>query len=121
MALYNAYRIVRQGGGDGAGDGDGRPRARYFVQRPDGTECCRDVTWGEAERAIQRDMRANRWPADSLPPPRKDADGQGRAGAGERQIPSTAELDAPELTLRPSSAPRRRVPARRSASPGTAG
>ena len=96
MALYNAYRIVRQGGADHDGD---RPRVRYFVQRPDGSECCRDVTWGEAERAIQRDMRANRWPADSLPTPRSDGERQARQGDDEGL-----------------SAPRRRASASRSTS-----
>ena len=62
MLLYNAYRIARQGGGeDGA-------RPLYFVQRPDGSECCRDVTWVEVEPAIRRDMESTGWPADALPP-----------------------------------------------------
>jgi hypothetical protein len=77
MVLYNAYRIVRQVGdgatadadGDGDGDGDGHVgRALYFVQRPDGSECCRDMTWTRVERAIRRDMAATRWPPDTLPP-----------------------------------------------------
>lgn len=64
MVLYNAYRIVRQPSGD-----DGRvAAAQYFVQRPDGSECCHDVTWAEAERTIRRDMAEKGWPADSLPP-----------------------------------------------------
>jgi hypothetical protein len=64
MVLYNAYRIVRQGGPTGEA---GR-RVLYFVQRPDGSECCRDTPWAMAERAIRRDMRERDWPTDSLPP-----------------------------------------------------
>ena len=63
MVMYNAYRIVRQDAGD--------PRARrvlYFVQRPDGTECCRETSWRMVERVIRRDMRERNWPADALPP-----------------------------------------------------
>lgn len=63
MVMYNAYRIVRQDGGDA-----GVRRALYFVQRPDGSECCRGATWAQAERAIRRDMRATGWPRDTLPP-----------------------------------------------------
>jgi hypothetical protein len=63
MVLYNAYRIVRQGDLNASA---GRPL--YYVQRPDGSECARDLTWARAERAIRRDMRATDWPADSLPP-----------------------------------------------------
>jgi hypothetical protein len=112
MALYNAYRIVRQGGEDHNGD---RPRVRYFVQRPDGSECCRDVTWGEAERAIQRDMRANGWPADSLPTPRGDGHGQDRHGPGHDGS-SASETRRAEL----SSKHGRRASAGRSASRETA-
>ena len=54
MVLYNAYRIVRQD----AGDPDAR-RALYFVQRPDGSECCRETSWRMVERIIRRDMRAS--------------------------------------------------------------
>ena len=63
MVLYNAYRIVRQDAGGSRVRG-----ARYYVQRPDGSECSRDCTWAEAERAVRRDLRASRWPEDSLPP-----------------------------------------------------
>jgi hypothetical protein len=108
MALYNAYRIVRQGGTDHTGD---RPRVRYFVQRPDGSECCRDVTWGEAERAIQRDMRANRLPADSLPTRRGDGERQAPQGGDDGVSRSTADGIA-----RSTSAPRRRASASRSTS-----
>src|SRR3954470_15458660 len=110
MALYNAYRIVRQGGDDRNGD---RSRVRYFVQRPDGSECCRDVTWGEAERAIQRDMRANGWPADSLPKSR--GAGQDREGAGEGGTSAT-ETGRAELSGKHA----RRASARRSPSRETA-
>src|SRR3954451_19186572 len=110
MALYNAYRILRPGGIDPNG---ARPRVRYFVQRPDGSECCRDVTWGEAERAIQRDMRANGWPADSLPKSR--GAGENREGAGEDGSSAT-EAGRAEISGKNA----RRASGRRSASRETA-
>jgi hypothetical protein len=83
MVLYNAYRIVRQGGED-----DVR-RARYFVQRPDGAECSRDLTWAEAERAIRRDMRERNWPADSLPSVDPNGNGNGQAERPKRRRASS--------------------------------
>ena len=73
MVLYSAYRIVRQDGGD-----LGVRRALYFVQRPDGTECCRGASWAQAERVIRIDMRATGWPSDSLPPELADTVNRGR-------------------------------------------
>jgi Uma2 family endonuclease len=64
MVLYNAYRIVRQG--EPAGESPGG--SLYYVQRPDGSECCRDATWAESERIIRQDLAATQWPPDSLPP-----------------------------------------------------
>ena len=74
MVLYNAYRIVRQGDPAGESSRD----ALFFVQRPDGSECCRDVTWAQAEPAIRTDMAKNDWPADGLPPEPASGDGHGR-------------------------------------------
>ena len=79
MVLYNAYRIVRQG--DPAGEPSRGPQ--YYVQRPDGSECCVDATWAELERLIPQDMAATGWPADCLPPEMAAALSSGR------RIPST--------------------------------
>src|SRR5436305_14378093 len=107
MALYNAYRIIRQGGG-----GDGEPsRPRYFVQRPDGSECCRDVTWGEAERAIQRDMRANRWPADNMPASFDEGNGQNQRAIKEPRRASTANSRASNAGPTPRRSRTRRTAA----------
>lgn len=105
MVLYNAYRIVRQVGDGAAGaDGDGHVgRALYFVQRPDGSECCRDMTWARVERAIRRDMAATRWPADTLPPDLAEAiDTDGHT----RPLPTRATKSARARARTPAT-PRR--------------
>jgi hypothetical protein len=84
MVLYNAYRIVRQGDPDGDGSSRG---ALYYIQRPDGSECCRDVTWARAERVIRRDMEAKGWPSDGLP-----AKAPAEVAQTERLIPPTTPV-----------------------------
>jgi hypothetical protein len=97
MVLYNGYRIVRQDGGD-----LGARRALYFVQRPDGSECCRSTSWARAERVIRVDMRATGWPTDSLPPELAEA------LSSERRIPSplTPAAGPSPTQARPARRPR---------------
>ena len=89
MVLYNAYRIVRQGTPDGDGSSRG---ALYYIQRPDGSECSRDVTWARAERVIRRDLEAKGWPSDGLP-----AGAPAEVTQTERRIPPTT----PDVNLGP--------------------
>jgi hypothetical protein len=84
MVLYNAYRIVRQGNPDGDGSSRG---ALYYIQRPDGSECSRDVTWVRAERVIRRDLEANGWPSDGLP-----AGAPAEVTQTDRRIPPTTPV-----------------------------